>query len=202
MAPQCNGIMDTLSLHAGACVAGGERTLRHTAVRDVLCRWAERAGLQPEKERPGLLLPQRPEDASHQQRRPADIFLPSYNGAPAALDLAITAPQRQDIVARAATTALTAATSYAATKASHLDTANLCAAQGVRFVPLVAESTGAWEPEASKLLLHLSRSARPGLKARATSCTARSFKNSAWWSAATVHERCSAAVLNFQSYCY
>ena len=156
--PQCNGILDTLSLHASTCVAGGEKTLRHTAVRDTLYRWADRAGLQPEKERAGLLLPQRPEDVTNQHRRPADIFLPSLNGVPAALDLAITAPQRQDIVALAGATSLAAATSYAATKASHLNTAALCAQQGVHFMPVVAESTGAWEPEASKLLLQLSRS--------------------------------------------
>lgn len=48
--PQCNGILDTLSLHAGTCVAGGEKTLRHTAVRDAICKWADRAGLQPDKE--------------------------------------------------------------------------------------------------------------------------------------------------------
>ena len=156
--PQCNGILDTLSLHASTCVAGGEKTLRHTAVRDTLYRRADRAGLQPEKERAGLLLPQRPEDVTNQHRCPADIFLPSLNGVPAALDLAITAPQRQDIVALAGATSLAAATSYAATKASHLNTAALCAQQGVHFMPVVAESTGAWEPEASKLLLQLSRS--------------------------------------------
>ena len=148
MAPQCNGIMDTLSLHAGACVAGGERTLRHTAVRDVLCRWAERAGLQPEKERPGLLLPQRPEDASHQQRRPADIFLPSYNGAPAAR-LGHRGPTAAGHRCQAGHRSPDGSHQLAATKASHLDTAKLCAAQGVRFVPMVAESAGAWEPEAS-----------------------------------------------------
>ena len=95
---------------------------------------------------------------TNQHRRPADIFLPSLNGVPAALDLAITAPQRQDIVALTGATSLTAATSYAVTKASHLNTAVLCAQQGVHFMPVVAESTGVWEPEASKLLLQLSPS--------------------------------------------
>lgn len=60
--PQCNGVLDPLSLHAGTCSAGGERTLRHHALRDVVCRLADRAGLQPEREKAGLLLPQRPED--------------------------------------------------------------------------------------------------------------------------------------------
>ena len=35
----------------------------------------------------------------------------------------------------------------------------LCAQQGVRFVPLVAESTGAWDREVGHILLQISRSA-------------------------------------------
>ena len=81
------------SYHAGLCVAGPERILRHHAVCDLLHRWSEPAGLQPEKEKPGLLLPQRPGDAHLARRRPADIFIVlSYLGSPAAVDLAITAP--------------------------------------------------------------------------------------------------------------
>ena len=76
--PKCDGIMDRFSLHAGA--AGGERTQRHNALRDLLASWADRAGLQPEVEKPGLLLPQRPDEARLAQRRPADIFLPSLSG--------------------------------------------------------------------------------------------------------------------------
>ncbi|CAK9102695.1 Retrovirus-related Pol polyprotein from transposon TNT 1-94 [Durusdinium trenchii] len=131
--PQCNGILDRLSLHAGTCVAGGEKTLRHTAVRDALCKWADRAGLQPEKERPGLLLPQRPGDVGTQNRRPADIFLPSLHGSPAALDLANGPP---------------AGTGRGSSIGS-----------SVQFVPLVAESTGAWERAASQLLLQIACSA-------------------------------------------
>jgi hypothetical protein len=33
----------------------GERTLRHNAIRDVVHVWIDRAGLNPEKERPDLL---------------------------------------------------------------------------------------------------------------------------------------------------
>ena len=37
------------------CSVGGERTLRHNAIRDVVHAWIDRAGLNPEKERPDLL---------------------------------------------------------------------------------------------------------------------------------------------------
>ena len=138
--PKCDGVLDKFSLHAGTCAAGGERTQRHNALRDLLASWADRAGLQAEVEKPGLLLPQRPDEARLAQRRPADIFLPSLSGGPAALDLAV-------------------ASQYAAVKAAHLNTSQVCAAQGVRFVPLVVESTGAWEPNASKTLQLFSRAA-------------------------------------------
>ena len=52
---------------------------------------------------------------------------------------------------------LAAAASYAEAKAAHLQTARACAEQGVRFILLVAEATGAWDKEASKTLLLISR---------------------------------------------
>ena len=82
-------MLDTFSLHAGVCTAGSERNQRHHALRDVVCTWADRAGLQPETERPGLLLPQRPEEIGVARRRPADIFAPCFSGKPTAIDFAV-----------------------------------------------------------------------------------------------------------------
>ena len=42
-----DAVLDTFSLHAGVCTAGSERNQRHHALRDVVCTWADRAGLQP-----------------------------------------------------------------------------------------------------------------------------------------------------------
>ena len=39
----------------------------------------------------------------------------------------------------------------------HLDSANACAAQGVRFHPLVVEATGAWSREAAAILTLISQ---------------------------------------------
>ena len=58
-----------------------------------------------------------------------------------------------------ATSALAAASAYAASKAAYLNTAQLCSQQGVNFVPLVAESTGAWDRVAGQLLLQIACSA-------------------------------------------
>lgn len=94
--PKCDAVLDAHGHHSGMCMAGGERVLRHNALRGLVYSWAERACLRPEKERAGLLLPQRPDDTSSARRRPADVFLPSFLGRPTALDFAVTAPQRLD----------------------------------------------------------------------------------------------------------
>ena len=155
--PKCDGILDRHSLHAGTCAAGGESTLRHNAVRNLLCTWTDRAGLQPEKEKAEVLLPQRPEDAGLARRRPADIYLPAFRGTPTALDLAVTACQPSESLAEAGRVACAAVAAYARAKESHLHTADVCASQGVKFQPMVLESTGAWEASASRVLWDMAR---------------------------------------------
>ena len=150
--PQCNGILDSLSLHAGTCPAGGERTLRHHALRDIIYKWTKRAGLRPEREKAGLLLPLRPEDRGLERRRPADVFVPSLAGVPTALDLAVTATQRPESLREASQHAGAAAASYDQVKADHLHTAQICRDQGVHFQPMVAESSGTWSASASRVL--------------------------------------------------
>ena len=114
-----------------------------------------KAGVRPEKERPGLLLPQSPDDTQSARRRPADVFLPALAGGPAALDFAITAHQRQDTLALASSRAGAAAEAYARQKEAHLHTAQACASQGVSFVPMVVETTGHWDVGAARVLRHI-----------------------------------------------
>lgn len=155
--PLCDAILDCHSYHAGMCVVGGERTQRHHAVRDLVFAWARRGGFRPELERSGLLLPCSPDDATNTaQRRPADVYLPAFAGSPTALDFAITAPQRQETLALARRCAGAAAEAYAMHKATHLQTHQVCQAQGVVFTPMVAESTGAWDAAALKVLKNIS----------------------------------------------
>ena len=87
--PLCDAVLDHHSHHAGMCVAGGERTQRHHAVRDLVHSWAQPAGLRPEREKAGLLLPSNPEETGQANRRPADLYLPASAGSPVALDFAI-----------------------------------------------------------------------------------------------------------------
>ena len=127
--PRCDGILDTHSHHAGMCLAGGDRTRRHHAARGLIAAWSERAGFAPEIEKAELLLPQRPEDTRVALRRPADVYLPALEGSPTALDLAITGPLRSQTLADAGRHALAAASACAQLKATHLNTAQMGAAQ-------------------------------------------------------------------------
>ena len=117
--------------------------------------WAEKAGLRPEKERPGNLQPEPPGDIQSARRRPADVFLPTLDGGPSALDFAITAHQRQDTLALASSRAGAAAEAYARQKETHLHTAQACTSQGVSFVPMVVKTTGHWDIGAARVLRHI-----------------------------------------------
>ena len=159
--PLCNAVLHHHTHHAGMCVAGGEHIQRHHAVRELVHSWAHRAGLRSEREKAGLLLPSNPEETGQANRRPADVYLPAFAGSPVALDFAITAPQRQETLAQASRHTGAAAAAYAQHKELHLDTAQACAAQGAKFMPMVAECTGAWVPEALKVLKHVAHAAAP-----------------------------------------
>lgn len=155
--PLCDQVCDTKGHHAKMCSAGGDRTLCHNALRNYVFRFLLRFGFRPELEKPGLLLPMGPDSVDQAARRPADVYLPCWtSGRPAALDFAVTAPQRQATLAQAAQTPLAAATDYVDKKRTHLNTASLCEARGVTFLPMVVESTGAWAPSSAKVLYELS----------------------------------------------
>ena len=133
--------------------------MRHNALRNKTFRLAVLVGANPELEKAGLLLPERPGDCES-QRRPADIYLPAWDGGiPVALDFAVTAPQRQDILRASAAEPLAAASAYSATKRDYKDTAAVCASNGVTFQPMVVESSGAWSAEALAVLRKLANAA-------------------------------------------
>ena len=72
---------------------------------------------------------------------------------------AITAPQRPEIVATAACEDLAAATAYSHTKRLHANTEAECEAAGLVFIPMVAETTGAWSSEALAELKRIAKTA-------------------------------------------
>ena len=142
--PMLDQVLDAYGHHAKICCAGGDMTRRHNATRNEGFHFAKAAGCNPKLEKSDLLLPKRPDDTSNSLRRPTDVYIPTWiHGLSAALDFAITAPQRQGIVDRAAATGLAAATEYCNTKRSHENTQAECEAAGVCFLPMMAETTGA-----------------------------------------------------------
>ena len=147
--PCCDAISDRMGLHSRRCGAAGDWTACHHAARNITSRFADAAGLNTTIEQPHLL-PPRPDDPSGSNlRRPADVYAPSWtHGQPAAFDLAITSPQRQETLSQASLGAGHAASQYKGHKRTHLGTEEDCRRQGILFVPLVAESSGGWGPSA------------------------------------------------------
>eukprot|EP00929_Paragymnodinium_shiwhaense_P035390 TRINITY_DN19100_c1_g1_i2.p2 TRINITY_DN19100_c1_g1~~TRINITY_DN19100_c1_g1_i2.p2 ORF type:complete len:220 (+),score=45.50 TRINITY_DN19100_c1_g1_i2:699-1358(+) len=162
--PLCDAALDTRGYHAALCCAGGDRTVRHNKLRNEVFKLAKTAGFGPVLEKAGLLLPASPEDEDPSRRRPADVYLPAWlNGCPAALDFAVTAPQRQDNLEQASKEALASAVNYADVKRRHLNTDQLCREAGIEFVPMVCETSGAWAPAAFLVLAHLASAAATNL---------------------------------------
>ena len=160
--PMCDAVMDSKGHHARMCCAGGDRTRRHNLLRNRTFKFAKAAGMSPEAEKTGLLLPNQPGDtaAAQGRRRPADVFLPRWvAGAPAALDFAVTCPQQQSQLSSSQHQPLAAAMEYETLKRTHLGTASACQAQGVEFIPMVVESTGAWGPAAQVVLQQMAKAA-------------------------------------------
>lgn len=160
----CDQISDAKGRHDIMCSCGGDRTIRHNAVRNLCGSLAGQAALHPVLEKPALLPPS-PEHPNANGRRPADVFLPTwFGGRPAALDFAVTCPCRRDLLHTSAQTAGAAAALYAGRKRTFLDTEADCERQGMCFVPMVAESSGGWHADALKTLMGIARaqSARSG----------------------------------------
>ena len=73
------------------------------------------------------------------------------------MDFAVTSPLRQGVIADTAREQLAAASAYEDHKASDRSTEERCRQQGIRLVPVVAESYGGWGTCAQrhfKWLLH------------------------------------------------
>ena len=125
--------------HQVGCGRNGDRIHRHDAIRDTLFSAAQSAALAPRKEVPSLI----PGSSS----RPADIFLPNWcRGRPAALDVTvISALQSATLSGAANTQGFALQVGEQRKMAVHNEA---CQAEGVSFIPMVAESLGGWSEEA------------------------------------------------------
>ena len=133
--PACHQPADIYGIHAMNCGTGGERIHRHTLLVDVVHQVAAAAQLTPRKE-VRFLIPGR-------DSRPADVLLPQWSGGQdAALDITVVNPCQAAFVVGAATTPGYALDQAHRRKMRGAEEA--CRAQGLNFLPLVAESHGGW----------------------------------------------------------
>ena len=166
--PFCNVVQDKIGTHALGCMAGGDCTLRHNRVRDLVFDHARNAGLTPLGEPVQLLT--RPVGATEpNRRRPADVLvqrwpdvLPSglLRGGNVALDFAVIdalGARHWTVTAESSGTA--AATQYAQQKRLFDNTEEQCRSQGIAFMPVVLTAQGAVEPNGEKALETLHRAA-------------------------------------------
>ena len=164
--PCCGQVLDKWGDHALVCPCGGDRTVRHNAVRNTCFEDAQAAGLRPERETAGLLQ-ERPESdelpapTRPRARRPADVWLPrGKSGAQEALDFAVTSAMRSDLLREASGTPELVFERYNRFKREYRDTALSCQEVGVQFVPMVIEAhSGGWSPLARSQLAWIAQQA-------------------------------------------
>ena len=176
----CDGWLDSYGDHALTCCGGGDRTRRHNLIRNAVFHSAAAANLCPELEKPGLL-PQRPSagscyengsshgprDGESGYRRPADVFLPRWQGGPpAALDFAITSGLRPDSLAASVFDRQLVCSKYEDFKCSFKDTKTECLSQCFAFHHMVMEAVQA------SLAKQLNQKAILGLVSRSRWCPA------------------------------
>ena len=97
------------------------------------------AGLFPKKEARSLI--------PDSQRRPGDIYIPHWRNRPHAFDVAVTSPLCSSNLQRASVSTGAALEKMKQNKITkHFQS---CRHQGITFVPLVVETLGGWDSEAS-----------------------------------------------------
>ena len=128
----------------------GLKSNRHNQIRDNVYREAQHASLNPTKEMPGLIL--------NSQSRPADIYVANWiDGRKTAFDVSVVSPTQEAILHRAADSAGAAIEMRKASKfRTHF---NNCREQGISFQPLVVETFGGWDKDATKFLKEMARQA-------------------------------------------
>ena len=156
----CGEVLDRWGDHALGCCCGGDRVLRHNAIRDVVCSAvAEFTTVSPELEKPGLLLLPRPPDRGGPpfdvdpssasspppaaSRRPADIWVPrGVSGFAEAWDFSVSSLLRSSHLSSASPSVADVFHEVETRKRAFQDTASLVAERGATFCPLVLEACG------------------------------------------------------------
>ena len=129
-----------------SCGSHGERIARHNQLRDAVYATAASAHLAPTKEDRALL--------PNCGGRPADIMINNYmGGLHAALDVSVINPLQAQTIQRASVEPGYALNLRHQQKMSKYG--DKCLSEGIKFCPVVCETSGAWHPEGAALLKKL-----------------------------------------------
>lgn len=156
----CGMVRDARGIHDRSCTGGGDITMRHNAVRDLIFAFAARGFLKPVLERVGLLSEP---GVLLDLRRPADVLiesaLNSVPGAPGsspmtrlALDVKVINALGAGHLEATRGDPLAAAEAYHDKALNMQQTAALCDAQGVTYVPMVFTAQGGIARRAEAIL--------------------------------------------------
>ena len=177
----CGMVMDRFGRHCLSCMSGGDHTLQHNDVRNIVHSWCERARLNPEKEASGLLA-NLPEPES--RRRPADVLacsaalfakkLPdgTLERMPPriAFDFAVVNSLGRGHWRETLGEPGAASNSYTEKKRAYRNTAQQCELAGVRFQPMVFEAQGGVSKDAAQILHTLAHAVARAENADPTRC--------------------------------
>ena len=171
----CGEVLDRWGDHALSCCCGGDRVLRHNAVRNVVySAVAEFTSVSPELEKPALLLP--PENTRSRRypprrpsfvspvppaasRRPADVWVPR-GGSADAWDFSVSSLLRSSHLSSASPSVADVFHEVETRKRAFQDTASLVAERGATLCPLVLEACGGGWSQALRGVASESRTAR------------------------------------------
>ena len=159
--PKCGMLLDAQWIHPQSCMAGGDASRVHNAVRDVYEDYCRRGGMRPVHEAPELL---RNRDGEITRERPADILvipnlalateLPDGGRAVRTericFDFAVINALGPDHWSRTTIGSGEAAESYDGRKRRHNGTEARCREQGLLFWPIVFEQQGGCSKAADK----------------------------------------------------
>ena len=143
-----------------SCTAGGDITLRHNTIRDIIFAFAARGCLRPVLERAGLLAEP---GVLLDLRRPADVLIEgalnpvrgaagSSPTARLALDVKVIIAVGASHLTATCNDPLAAAESYRDKVLDEQQTAARCAAQGITYVPMVFTAQGGIARRAEAIL--------------------------------------------------
>jgi hypothetical protein len=157
----CGAVMDTKGIHPCSCMAGGDTTMRHNEVRNIVYRYGRRACLNAELEKAGVL--DEP-GVFVSLSRPADVMVDDFRVGErstdrVALDIKVINALGAGHFNETLRGPLVAAAAYREQAIAHGDTGARCAARGIKYEPLVFTTQGGCEAHAEAILAQIAEAA-------------------------------------------